>query len=232
MSATAAQFARLMPPATEVESDEPQFESSLHGQQLRLLVASLEWHWRERNDYFLGADLTIYYSRQQLTARSSRSPHFFVARDTEPRPRWSWVIWEEDGRAPDLIIELLADETAEAVKTVKRELYASRLRVPEFFWFHPWTGEWVGFELRGRSYEELPPDERGLRWSRVLDLYLGVHNQQLRYFSRDGLLIPTPEEELTRLTAKREAERADQQSQRVTRLAAKLRELGIDPDLI
>jgi len=34
--------------------------------QLFLLVTCLEWAWQERNDFFIGANLTIYFSRQQL----------------------------------------------------------------------------------------------------------------------------------------------------------------------
>ncbi|MGI2909488.1 Uma2 family endonuclease, partial [Tolypothrix sp. VBCCA 56010] len=71
-------------------------------------VNCLEWLWRKRNDFFIGANLTIYFSRQQLRNRDFRGPDFFLVRDTEKRPRNSWVVWEEDGRYPDLIIELLS----------------------------------------------------------------------------------------------------------------------------
>ncbi len=43
----------------------------------------------------------------------------------------------------------------------------------------------------------------------------------------EGELVPTPEE-----VAERETQRAGQESQRADRLAAKLRELNIDPDTI
>ncbi len=231
MSLTAQQLARLMPLADEVESDEPNFESSLHAEQLRMLTDILEWHWREREDYFIGADLTIYYSRRQLTERAFRSPHFYLATQTEKRHRWSWITWEEDGRAPDLIIELLADETAEQVKTIKQEIYARHIRIPEFFYYHPWTEEFAGFELRGRDYEELPADTRGRRWSCVLDLYLGVHQHRLRYFTRAGELVVSPLESLSQAKAAAEAtRRADSEKQRADKLAAKLRELGLDPN--
>ncbi|MDK2413320.1 Uma2 family endonuclease, partial [Aphanizomenon sp. PH219] len=50
-------------------------------------------------------------------------------------------------------------------------------------------------------------------WSEQLNLYLGIHEGLLRYFTPEGKLVLTPEE-----TAER--------------LAAKLRELNIDPDTI
>lgn len=56
-------FAAAMPDASVLWSDEPEMESSLHYQQLKLLVATLERLWRERRDYFIGANLTVYFSR-------------------------------------------------------------------------------------------------------------------------------------------------------------------------
>ena len=60
MIMTARELAELMPDASQLESDEPEMESSLHYAQLMLLVACLEWLWRDRNDFFIGANLTIF----------------------------------------------------------------------------------------------------------------------------------------------------------------------------
>ncbi len=64
-------------------------------------------------------------------------------------------------------------------------------------------------------------------WSQQLGLYLGIHQQKLRFFTPNGQLVPTPEE-----LALQETQRAEQQTQRAERLAAKLRELNIDPDAL
>ncbi|MEB3885175.1 Uma2 family endonuclease, partial [Lyngbya sp. CCY1209] len=63
MVLTSQQFEALMPDATQLDSDEPEMESSLHYMQLLLLVTCLEWLWRDREDFFIGANLTIYFSR-------------------------------------------------------------------------------------------------------------------------------------------------------------------------
>ncbi|MDT9188438.1 MAG: Uma2 family endonuclease, partial [Limnospira sp. PMC 894.15] len=47
----------------------------------------------------------------------------------------------------------------------------------------------------------------------------------LRFFSPDGVLVPTPEESATEAQQQLEVER-----QQKDKLAAKLRELGIDPE--
>ncbi|MFN5515365.1 MAG: Uma2 family endonuclease, partial [Cyanobacteriota bacterium] len=93
---TAQELERQMPDARKLLSDEPEIESSLHYMQLLLLVTSLEWAWREQDDFFIGANLTIYFSRQQLKHRDFRGPEFFLVKNTTREPRNSWVVWEED----------------------------------------------------------------------------------------------------------------------------------------
>lgn len=218
MALTEQQLADLMPDATELESNEPEMESSLHYAQLALLVACLEWLWRDSSDFFIGANLTVHFSRQQLKNRDFRGPDFFLVKQTQKRPRKSWVVWEEDGKYPDLIIELLSDTTATVDRTLKKELYQNQFRTHEYFWFSPDTLEFAGFRLMGRTYAEITPNQLGW-WSEVLELYLGVQDGQLRYFNAEGQLIPTPEED------------AEQAQQRADQLAAQLRSLGIEPEV-
>ncbi|MBD2388190.1 Uma2 family endonuclease [Cylindrospermum sp. FACHB-282] len=239
MFVTAQQLEQQMPDATHLLSDEPEMETSLHYMQLLLLVTCLEWLWRDREDFFIGANLTIYFSRQQLRNRDFRGPDFFLVKDTEKRPRSSWVVWEEDGRYPDLIIELLSESTANIDRNLKKSLYENRFHTPEYFWFSPENGEFAGFELVGNKYQEILPNGRGYRWSDVLGLYLGVEEGKLRYFTSDGDLVPTPEE--AAMAAQQQASAAQQQASaaelrleqeqmRSQKLAAHLRSLGVDPD--
>ena len=60
-----------------------------------------------------------------------------------------------------------------------------------------------------------------------MQLWLGVRDRQLRFFTPEGDLVPTPEEAAT--TA---AQSLATEQQRVSQLAAKLQELGINPDEI
>jgi Uma2 family endonuclease len=218
MSLTAKQFADLMPDATQIESDEPEMESSLHYAQLALLVSCLEWLWCDRTDFFIGANLTIYFSRQQLKNRDFRGPDFFLVKQTQKHPRKSWVVWEEEGKYPNLIIELLFNSTAETDRALKKMLYQKRFHTHEYFWFSPDTLEFAGFRLSGQQYQPIALDQAGLCWSEELELSLGIQDGQLRYFDTQGQLILTPEED---------AKLAQQQ---VKRLAEQLRSLGIEPE--
>jgi Uma2 family endonuclease len=238
MVLTAAQLADLMPDATQLESDEPEMESSIHYVQLALLVSCLELLWQDRSDFFIGANLTIYFSRQQLKSHEFRGPDFFLIRNTERKPRKSWVIWEEDGKYPDLIIELLSDSTATTDRALKKELYQTRFHTPEYVWFSPETFEFKGFRLVGQQYEDIQPNQQGWLWSEVLKLFLGVYDSQLRYFTAEGQLVPTPIEAANQAqamatqaqseAAQAQAEAAQAQAEAV-RLAEQLRSLGIEP---
>jgi len=215
---TALELAKLMPDASKIESDEPEMESSLHYVQLSLLVACLEWLWRDKNDFFIGANLTVYYSEQQLRNRDFRGPDFFLIGNTQKRPRRSWVVWQEDGKYPDIIIELLSESTAKVDRNEKKILYQNRFRTPEYFWFDPEDLEFAGFRLIGQEYQAIVANESGRLWSDILELYLGIYEEKLRYFTLDGDLVPTPEEA------------ALQAQQRAERLADQLRALGIEPE--
>jgi Uma2 family endonuclease len=239
MILTVPEMARLMQDASQLESDEPEMESSLHYIQLALLVACLEWHWRGRNDFFVGANLTIYYSQQQLRNRDFRGPDFFLIRNTEKRPRRSWVVWEENGRYPDIIIELLSESTARVDRNLKKTLYQNWFRTLEYFWFDPEDFEFAGFRLINQEYQAILPNEFGRLWSEVLELYLGIHDGKLRYFTADGELVSTSEE--SALQAQEQAAQAQEQAaqaqeqaaqaqERAERLANQLRALGIEPE--
>ncbi|HIQ05894.1 MAG TPA: hypothetical protein EYH31_09425 [Anaerolineae bacterium] len=44
--------------------------------------------------------------------------------------RGAWVVWEEGGRYPDVIVELLPPSIAEMDKTVKKGLYERVFVIP------------------------------------------------------------------------------------------------------
>ncbi|HIK56212.1 MAG TPA: Uma2 family endonuclease [Synechococcales cyanobacterium M55_K2018_004] len=207
-------------PPGDLYSNEPPLETELHLRQILLLIQCLETLWRDRQDFYAFGNLTIYYSPNQLKSEYFRGPDFFVVLGTERRPRKSWAVWEEDGKYPNVIIELLSDSTANTDRGLKKQIYQDTFRTPDYFWFDPYSLEFEGFHLVDGTYRPLEPTEQGWRWSQQLGLYLGIHNNQLRFFTAEGDLVPSPEEIA-------EAER-----QRNERLRAKLQELGVDPDSV
>lgn len=54
----------------------------------------------------------IYYSSKQAKNNDFRGPDFFAVLNVDGnRSRQGWVVWEEEGRYPDVIIELMSPST-------------------------------------------------------------------------------------------------------------------------
>jgi Uma2 family endonuclease len=229
-------------PPRDLWSDEPPLESDLHRDQIDLLIRLLKWCWRERQDFYVSGNLTIYYSPNQQKSEDFRGPDFFVVLNADPHDRRSWVVWHEGGKYPNVIVELLSNSTATVDLGFKKDLYQNTWRVPEYFWFfHPDTQEFAGFRLMNGTYEAIEHTPQGWRWSQQLHLYLGIHDRQLRFLSTEGQLVPLPEQaaqyqaEQERQRAEQERQRAEQaeaalaqEQQSTERLAQRLRALGID----
>lgn len=218
-------------PPCNLYSDEPPLETDFHRNQIDLLIRLLQAWWQDRQDFYISGNLTVYYNTQQLKSRDFRGPDVFVVLGAEKRNRRSWAIWEEGGKYPNVVIELLSSSTANVDKGAKKALYQDVWRVPEYYWFHPETLEFAGFHLVGGCYEAILSTDQGRLPSEQLGLELGIHDRQLRWFTAEGDLIPLPEEQ-ERQRAEQEQQAREQTQQRLEQLEAFLRSQGIDPNQI
>jgi Uma2 family endonuclease len=227
---------RIPFPPSELWSDELPLESDWHRDQIELLIRLLRWYWRDRQDFYVTGNLTIYYSPNQRKSEDFRGPDFFVVLGTERRDRRSWTVRQEGGKFPNVIVELLSDSTASVDRGLKKEIYQDTFHTPEYFWFHPETFEFKGFHLTDGTYQEITPTPQGWLWSQELQLYLGVHENQLRFFTPSGALVLLPEQamqeiaEQERQRAEQEHQRAETAEQEIEQLKALLRSQGLDPE--
>ncbi|MFN4261995.1 MAG: Uma2 family endonuclease, partial [Gemmataceae bacterium] len=185
------------------------------------------------------------YLRARTRKRPSyKGPDFFLVKGVDgAKRRDKWVVWEEGGKYPDLIIEIVSPSTVSKDKRRNVRFYARVFRTPEYFWYDPYTGELRGYRLSGRRYRRIVANARGWLWSEVLGVWLGVwegvwHGRRyawLRLYDREGRLVPTPAEyeraraEQERQRAEQERQRAEQAEAELERLRAKLREMGVEP---
>lgn len=227
---------------------------------MNLLIDSVEVTLSHREDYFVGGNMFVYYSRDQAMNRDFRGPDCFVVLDVPgDRERQGWVVWEEEGHYPNIIIELMSPGTARVDLTQKRDLYEQIFRTPEYFVYDPFKPESLrGWRLDNGHYQELEPNENGWLWCSQLQHWLGlwsgrIHREWaiwLRFYTPQGELVQLPREveqqraeaerqraeaerqraETERQRAETEQQRAEAEQQRAERLAAKLRELGVNPD--
>ncbi|MGL5032498.1 MAG: Uma2 family endonuclease [Microcystaceae cyanobacterium] len=220
-------------PTGEFWSDEPPLETIFHLRQIVLLINCLEWLWQERQDFFVAGNLTIYYSPNQRKSEHFRGPDFFVVLGVERNlPRRSWVVWQEGGKYPNVIIEVLSNSTKKVDKGEKLKIYQDIFRTPNYFWFDPETQDLAGFRLLEGRYQPIEANPQGWLWSQELDLYLGVYEQQLRYFTKDGKLVATPEEAAREAQEALVLERQQREAveQKLQALEARFLSLGLDAE--
>ncbi|WP_017324715.1 Uma2 family endonuclease [Synechococcus sp. PCC 7336] len=197
-------------------------ETPRHAAQMHLLIEPLRLSWRDRDEGFVGGNMFVYYSLEQVRDRDFKGPDFFAVLGVPKRERKSWVVWEE-GKGPDVVIELLSASTAGRDKTEKKAIYRDRLRVPEYFWFDPFGGELAGFSLTQERYVPIAVGEGDRLVSEVLGLALvrwhGVFEEieadWLRWATLAGEVLPFEGElaEQARQQAEVERQQAEQARQ-------------------
>ncbi len=220
------------------EDGEP-MESPKHRDQMILLIDTLQRHLGDRPDVYIGGNMGLYYSELQAKNNDFRAPDFFVVLNAvQDRERKSWVVWQEEGRRPDLVIELLSSSTESTDRGRKMQIYAG-LGVAEYILYDVEDERLELYRLTLGSYERVPPEPDGDVVSQVLNLRLGVapcshlttQGRLLRWKLPNGELLPTGDEaaEAERQRAEAEKQRAEAAEARAARLEALLRAMGADP---
>jgi Uma2 family endonuclease len=224
MSETTLAAPDLQLPPTQAElpyDDGIPMESARHKAQMDLLIDALFPWLAEREDGFVGGNMFVYYSLAQVRNKDFKGPDFFVVLGVPQGERRSWVVWEE-GKAPDVVIELLSDSTASTDKNEKKLIYQNQMRVPEYFWFDPFKpDDLAGFSIHERGYQPILPNAQNQLVSSSLGLalqlwegnYQGINATWLRWATLDGELLPTTAEQETQ-RAEQERQRAEQETQR------------------
>jgi len=196
-------------------------ETQRHKVQMNLLINSLLPWLDKRSDGYASGNMFVYFSLAQVRNQDFRGSDFFAVLGVPKKERKSWVVWEE-GKAPDVVIELLSDSTAQADKNEKKLIYQNQLRVPEYFWFDPFNpDDCAGFFLQHGVYQPIMPNAQNQLVSQSLSLalqrwqgtYEGVEATWLRWATLDGELLPTFEEQEYQ-RAEQERQRAEQERQR------------------
>jgi Uma2 family endonuclease len=220
-----------LPPRGEdlpCDDGEP-LETARHRIAMNLLIDSLAHYWRDREDVYVGGNMFIYYSSQQAKNRDFRGPDFYAVLDVDGTiSRKSWVVWEEDGRYPDVIIELMSDSTARVDKNEKKLIYQRIFRTADYFVFHPYDENSLqGWHLVGNEYIPIEKQPNGWMWSESLGLWLGTWWGKILQEETHWLRFFTPQEELVLLDneqARQEAQQARQEAEQAQQRSRQLEE--------
>ncbi|MEH2006259.1 Uma2 family endonuclease [Nostoc sp.] len=216
------------------EDGKPMAEGDLQCSYLTYARNMLRIYFQNHPNVYVAGNLFIYYEKDY--PESVVAPDVFVVFGVENRDRRSYKTWEENNQTPDFVLEITSKSTRSKDQGAKKGIYAF-LGVREYFQYDL-TGDYLNPQLQGLHLVDgnyFPvvantlPDGTVSLLSEVLGLELRLEAGKLRFYNPAvGQTLLTHEEEAA---ARQAAEEARQQTEeKAQRLAAKLRELNIDPD--
>ncbi len=230
---------------------EPMGETEIHVRVILHLYQSLMHFFRHHPDVYTIADMLMYYEKGN--PKAVKVPDVMVVKGVEKHIRRNFKIWEEK-TAPSVIFEITSKSTA-SEDIAKTGLYTS-LGVKEYFLFDP-LREYIeeslmGFRMDIINCRPISPDENGELFSEELGIKLRREGYFLRLIDPEtDRPVPSleeaalmAEEESRRAAeaekraqeeanrAEEESHRAQEEARKAARLAAKLREMGIDPESV
>jgi Uma2 family endonuclease len=197
-----------------------------NNEQLRLIFlikGELDAIFAHADDVAVEGDLLWYPVLGSPNIR--RAPDTMVIFGRPKRYRGSYKQWEEAGIAPQVAFEILSPGNDEAEMIQKRQFY-EQYGVEEYYQFNPDNGELLGWLRQGAGFQPIPQMNNWI--SPRLGIRFSVVGFELQLFRPDGSLFRS-HTELSEM-AEQARQRAEQERLRAEKLAAKLRELNIDPD--
>jgi Uma2 family endonuclease len=185
-------------------------ETPQHRDNLAHLIEMLRLWYRGQEQVYVSGNMFLYYVPGNR--RKHVSPDVFVVKGIPRLPeRRRYLLWQE-GKGPDIVIELTSPSTRREDLEEKWALYQDVLKVKEYFLFDP-LAKYLqpplqGYRLRKGKYGRIRPVQ-GRVPSLVLGLHLERNGDQLRlYDPATGKWLPTPAEvEEARQQAEAEVER-------------------------
>jgi Uma2 family endonuclease len=215
---------RCLPSADELlDSDETPVDNELQELIPALLKSILLMLWEERQDWLFAIDMGIYSSPELPPIVPDAFLSLGVERCYDEELRPSYVLWDEEV-VPSFVLEVVSPRYREEY-TTKLKIYeqmgvlyyviysSKRKRKPKFEVYKLVDGL---YQLLAINTVWMPEIGLGIGYER--GNYGGITREWLYWYDEDGNRYATPNE------------RIQQELNRSNKLAAKLRELGIDPD--
>ncbi len=209
------------------EDGKPMAEGDIQCSYLTYARNALRIYFQNHLDVYVAGNLFIYYEKGY--PESVVAPDVFVVFGVENRDRRSYKTWEENNQTPDFVLEITSKSTRSKDQGAKKGIYAF-LGVREYFQYDP-TGDYLNPQLQGLHLVDgnyFPVATNTLADgtvslpSEVLGLELRLEAGKLRFYN--------PATSQTLLTHEEEAAARQAAEEKAQTLAAKLRELNIDPD--
>ena len=214
---------------------EPMSDNTLQFQWIVTIKEGLETLFATDPNVFVAGDLLWYPTETNNRIRAA--PDVMVAFGRPKGYRGSYKQWREGGVAPQVVFEILSPGNRNGEMSQKAIFY-DRWGVEEYYVYNPetWAFSALVRSVITGALEDVPLPDSG---------YISPRLQVRFHLSGDGLVIYRPDGEPLKThtelfverdaaNAARDAANAARDAERAAkdRLAAKLRELGIDPDAV
>jgi Uma2 family endonuclease len=208
---------------------QPMSDNTLQFSWIVKIKENLEILFANDPDVFVAGDLLWYPVEGSNTIR--RAPDAMVAFGRPKGYRGSYQQWLENNVAPQVVFEILSPGNRLAEMTAKFEFY-DRYGVEEYYIYDPDRVDFTGWLRQSGRLQGIS------NVSRWVSPRLGVRfelNEELEIYTPTGELFLSPLEisrkaDAALLEADRQQARADTAEQKAALMAAKLRELGLDPN--
>lgn len=218
----------------------PMAENTKQYQYIVMLHTGIDSHFADNPNVFVAADLLWYAVEGWPSIRVA--PDVMVIFGRPKGHRGSYQQWLEGGIAPQVAIEILSPGNTKAEMDEKLIFYEEH-GIEEYIEYDPDRGRLQVWQRKGLK---LMPVVFGREWkSPLLEITLRLEDdKELSAFHPDGRKFLTAVEldqlvqqqftraEQEKARAEQEKARAGMEKARADRLAAKLRELGVDPEML
>ncbi|WLT39896.1 Uma2 family endonuclease [Synechocystis sp. B12] len=204
---------------------QPMADNTEQFQWIVLLKENLDCLFAQDDNVFVAGDLLWYPVEGHPEIRVA--PDAMVALGRPKGKRGSYRQWEEDNIAPQVVFEILSPGNR-AKEMIRKLQFYERYGVNEYYVYDPDDNELTGLQRGENGLEVIETIED---WtSPLLGIRFFLTPDTLQIYYPDGRKFLTTVE-LNREMVK-EKQRANEEQQRADRLAAKLKELGVDPEEI
>ncbi len=202
---------------------QPMSDNTLQFEWITLIKENLDWLFADRADVFVAGDLLWYPVQGQPKVR--QAPDALVAFGRPKGYRGSYKQWQEGNLPPQVVFEILSPGNRRG-EMDRKLLFYQQYGVEEYYLYDPERNLLEGWIRQGEMLEWIDSLQDWV--SPRLGICFDPSAEPLMIYRPDGESFVSYEARSRQLEAERE--RAEQEKQRADRLAAKLRELGIDPE--
>ena len=185
---------RILPTAEELpSSDDTPVDNQLQNDIPNLLLSLLALIWANRDDWYFGVDMGVYYNPDEPAIVPDGFLAVGVKHDTGEKGRLSYLRWAENNIMPILSLEVVSERYNSEYEE-KLEDY-QKLGILYYAIYNPLTGRKGRFKNRQRlevyrlidGKYELLPTENNRVWLPEIELALGYENGEHIGWSREWL---------------------------------------------